>query len=242
MIYTNKIVVITGGGRGLGARFASDLAAQGASVHILARNEERLQTVRDRIRRAGGVCEAHPCDISDESAVKRVFKNITNMDGTVDILINNAAYHKSISIEEMPLSEWQAMIDINLTGAFLCCREVIPGMKNKKYGKILNISSSAAKHYFPGFSAYAASKAGLISLTNSLSEELKMDGINVNAIYLGMTNTEYTRERLDSDKAVTIHTDDMLQEDEVSRVVQFLVSDDSAPMMGASVDVFGKKS
>lgn len=242
MNFADKTAVVTGAGRGLGARFARDLAAQGASVHILARNRERLEAVRDSIRSEGGLCESHVCDISSEGNVKDVFNSVLKQDGQIDILINNAAYHKSIPIEEMPLEEWQSMIDVNLTGAFLCCREVIGGMKKRKYGKILNISSSAARHYFPGFSAYAASKAGVISLTGSLSEELKAFDINVNAIYLGMTNTEYTRERIGKDKAVTIDTSTMLQEDEVSRIALFLVSGDSSSMMGASVDVFGKKS
>jgi NAD(P)-dependent dehydrogenase (short-subunit alcohol dehydrogenase family) len=114
-------------------------------------------------------------------------------------------------------------------------------MKEKRYGKIINISSSAAKHYFPGFGAYAASKAGIVSLTHTLSVELKEFDINVNAVYLGMTNTEYTRER-QKEGVAFIPLEEMLQVDEVSQVVLFLASDDAAPMMGSAIDVFGKKA
>ncbi len=114
-------------------------------------------------------------------------------------------------------------------------------MLRQQYGKILNIASAGAKVCFPGFAAYGASKAGIVSFSNILSEEVKHQNINVNAVYLGLTNTEYTRERFNSDAAVTIPLEEMMQPSEVSKVVLFLVSDDAAPIKGAAVDIFGNR-
>ena len=114
-------------------------------------------------------------------------------------------------------------------------------MLKNEYGKILNIASAGAKIVFPGFGAYGASKAGIVSFTGILSEEVKLKNINVNAMYLGMVNTEYTRERMDEDAAVVIPLDEMMQPPEVSKVVLFLVSDDASPIKGAAVDVFGNR-
>jgi NAD(P)-dependent dehydrogenase (short-subunit alcohol dehydrogenase family) len=236
--FTDKVVIITGAGQGLGAGYAKAFAAEGASVALVGRTESKLLSVAEEIRRALPVV----CDISIEKDVREMVARTVKEFGTVDILVNNAAVHKSVLIEKTSKELWDMQIGVNLTGAFLCCREVVPIMKAKRYGKIINISSSAAKHYFPGFGAYAASKAGMVSLTRTLSEEVKEYGINVNALYLGMTNTEYTRERINEDAAVTIPLDEMLQVDEVAKVVLFFASDEAAPMIGAAVDVFGKKA
>jgi NAD(P)-dependent dehydrogenase (short-subunit alcohol dehydrogenase family) len=162
--------------------------------------------------------------------------------GTVDVLVNNAALHISKRVVDTSKEEWDRQIGVNLTGTFLCSREVLPYMIERRYGKIINISSSAAKHFFPGFGAYASSKGGIVSFTHTLSEEVKEYGINVNALYLGMTNTEYTRQRIENDPAITIDLKEMLQVEEVSKVVLWFASDEAAPVMGAAVDVFGKKA
>ena len=189
----------------------------------------------------GGRALVCPADISQEDQVSDMISKVLKEFGTVDVLINNAAFHRAMRIEETPKEVWDQQININLTGAFLCCKSVIPTMKDKRYGKIINISSSAAKHYFAGFGAYAASKAGIGSLTNTLNIELKEYNINVNTVYLGMTNTEYTRERKKQGVGF-IPLKEMLQVEEVSRVVMFLASDDSSSIMGAGIDVFGKKA
>lgn len=242
MQFQDKIVVVTGAGQGLGARFAEDFAAQGAIVMLLGRTLRKVEAVRDRILAAGGRAKTFACDVGDSADVEKVFSQIQSEYSRVDVLINNAAIHKSISVVDTPVEEWDAQIRINLSGTFYCTKAVLKGMIERQYGKIINISSSAAKHFFPGFGAYAASKGGIVSFTHTLSEEVKRYNINANAVYLGMTNTEHSRERIDSDPAITIKLDDMMQVDEVSRVVLFLASEDAAPIMGAAIDVFGKKS
>lgn len=242
MRFQNKVAAVTGAGQGLGAGFAKTLAREGAVAVLIGRTAWKLQKVADEIQGAGGTALVKVCDISEYKQVMSCFAQIEEEVGSVDILINNAAYHKSIPVVDTPEEEWVSQIGINLNGTFFCTKAVLQAMLKKKYGKIINISSSAAKHFFPGFGAYAASKGGIVSFTHTLSEEVKVHGINVNAIYLGMTNTEHTRERMDSDKAVTVELGEMLQVEDVAEVVAYLASDAAASIMGAAIDVFGRQS
>jgi NAD(P)-dependent dehydrogenase (short-subunit alcohol dehydrogenase family) len=241
--FADKVAVVTGAGQGLGEAFAWGLAAGGADIALIGRTESKLQAVAEALRKEHkGTVLICPGDIACEEDVKNIFSRILAVFGTIDILINNAAVHRSLPVVDTPLIEWQRQIDVNLTGAFLCSRAALPGMIKKRYGKIINISSSAADHFFPGFGAYAASKAGLAGFTKTLSEEVKHHNINVNVLLLGMINTEGTRNRLGKDPAVTIGLDQMLQVEDVAKTVLFFASDDSSAIMGASIDVFGKKA
>lgn len=242
MKFEGKIVAITGAGQGIGEGIAKAFAKEGAIPVLIGRTERKLKKVSDEIKSEGGQAVIKVCDIGDPEQVKTCFLELENSVGSVDILVNNAAYHVSIPVVETSTEEWLKQIGINLNGTFFCTKAVLPSMIEKKYGKIINISSSAAKHFFPGFGAYAASKGGIVSFTHTLSEEVKHYGINANAIYLGMTNTEHTRERMDTDKAVTIDLESMLQVEEVAEVVMYLSSEEAKPIMGAAIDVFGKKS
>ena len=236
MRFEDKVAAITGAGQGLGAGFAKAFAKEGAVAVLIGRTGGKLQAVAEEIRKEGGRALVKVCDIAVPEQVEQCFREIEQEAGSVDVLVNNAAYHKSVPVVETSNEEWLSQISINLNGTFFCTKAVLPAMIRNRYGKIINISSSAAKHFFPGFGAYAASKGGIVSFTHTLSEEVKKYGINVNA------NTEHTRERMDSDQAVTIDLDSMLQVEDVAEVVTFLASDAAAPIMGAAIDVFGKKS
>ncbi len=242
MRFKDKVVAVTGAGQGLGAQFSKDFAKEGAKVALIGRTKSKLDMISEEIKSAGGVCSVFVCDVGESEEVFPCFEQIAKELGNVNILVNNAAYQNSIPVVDTPVSEWEAQIKINLNGTFYCTKAVLPSMLERKYGKIINISSSSAKHFFPGFGAYAASKGGIISFTQTLSEEVKYSGINVNSIYLGMTNTDNTRRRLGNDKAVTVGLDEMLQVEDVSSVVTFLASDEASGIMGAAIDVFGKKS
>ena len=239
--FQDKVAIITGAGRGLGSQYARDLAAEGAVVALWDINVANLEKTKLEIEDSGGRAIPYLADITNYDEVQKNVKDILSQFGKVDILINNAAYHKSQPVVETSIEDWKKQIDTNLNGSFYCTKAVLPSMISRKYGKILNIASAAAKVFFPGFAAYGASKAGLVNFTNILSEEVKLLNINVNSIYLGMTNTEYTRERMGTDAAVTIPLEEMMQPPEVSKVVLFLVSDEAAPIKGAAIDVFGNR-
>lgn len=239
--FTNKTVIITGAGQGIGAAAARAFAGEGARVMLLGRTQGKVEQVAREISDAGGFARPYPCDVGDARKVQETFRRIIREYGA-DVLINNAAVHRSVSVLELSAEEWDETIRINLSGIFYCTKAVLPHMLERRYGKIINLGSSAARHYFPGFGAYAASKGGVESFTHVLSEEVKHHGINVNTVCLGMTNTEHTRERMGSDPSVTVELDEMMQPEQVARVLLFLGSDDAAPIMGAAIDVFGKKS
>jgi NAD(P)-dependent dehydrogenase (short-subunit alcohol dehydrogenase family) len=237
--FDGKVAIVTGAGQGLGAQYAKDFAADGAQVIAIDMNPDTLKNVKADIEGAGGKVDTYVLDITDYDGVVAIVDGVAAKYGSVDILINNAAVHRAIEVAETSKADWDLQINVDLNGSFYCTRAVLPYMKENKYGKIINISSASAKVFFPGFGAYAAAKGGLVSFTKTLSEEVKFENINVNAVYLGMINTEYTRARMAEHESVTIPLEEMMQPPEVSKVITWLASDDAAPIKGAAIDVFG---
>lgn len=237
--FDGKVAIITGAGQGLGAQYAKDFAADGAQVIAVDMNPDTLKDVATDIEGNGGKVATYVLDITDYDGVVATVDEVVEKYGSVDILINNAAVHRAIEVADTSKADWDLQINVDLNGTFYCTRAVLPYMKEKKYGKIINISSASAKVYFPGFGAYAAAKGGVVSFTQTLSEEVKFENINVNAVYLGMINTEYTRARMAEHASVTIPLEDMMQPPEVSKVITWLASDDASPIKGAAIDVFG---
>jgi NAD(P)-dependent dehydrogenase (short-subunit alcohol dehydrogenase family) len=187
-----KVAVVTGGSRGIGLAIARALVSEGCSVLITGRNQQTLEQAAADLGRKGSVTVrvlALECDVRDHEAVERMFTSVVKEFGRLDILVNNAGISQSATpLHETSVELWREIIDTNLTGTFLCTRAAVPLMK--RGATILNIISVAARDSFAGYAPYNASKAGALSLTRTLREELKSSGIRVTAMLPGATDTE----------------------------------------------------
>jgi NAD(P)-dependent dehydrogenase (short-subunit alcohol dehydrogenase family) len=239
MRFSGKVVIITGAGRGLGKACAKAFANEGAHVVLAGRTFAKVEAAAAEIIQDGGWALPVLCDVSNYADVKACVAETLKIHGVIDVLINNAAVQHTCPVMETDVEAWDRQIKTNLYGPFFFCREVLPVMIKNHYGKIVNISSSAAKMFFPGFGAYAASKAGIAGLSSILSEEVKEHGINVNTIYLGLTKTEAVTGRMGIDPAVDQPVDKMMTPEEAARVILFVASDEGKPFTGSGLDVFG---
>ena len=141
MRFAKKVVVITGAGQGLGAEYAREFAKEGAQTILLGRTAAKVEAVAQEIVRDGGLAVAFGCDVSNPEAVSTVFQKVLQQFGQVDVLVNNAAYHQSVSVVETSLEQWHRHIATNLDGTFYCIKAVLPGMIDRRYGKIINVAS-----------------------------------------------------------------------------------------------------
>ena len=186
-----KVAVVTGGSRGIGLAIARALAAEACDVIISGRKPPALEQAVAAIGRGGGSGRIFgvECDVRDNEAVAQLFATAMKEFGRLDILVNNAGISQSaVPVHETNVELWRDIIETNLTGTFLCTRAAVPLMKPG--ATILNIISVAARDSFAGYAPYNASKAGALSLTRTLREELKPTGIRVTAVLPGATDTE----------------------------------------------------
>jgi 3-oxoacyl-[acyl-carrier protein] reductase len=189
-----KSAFVTGSTKGIGLAISEALAERGAKVFISARNEEDVKrAVKRLVERYPGKIAGSVCDVREYEQVKTAIANARAAFGGLDILINNAGIGRFNNVEQMPVSEWEATIDTNLTGVFYCCHEAIPLMKQSGGGYIINIGSLAGKNAFPGGAAYNASKFGLIGFSEALMQEVRHDNIRVSYVMPGSVNTEFGR-------------------------------------------------
>lgn len=187
----DKVAIVTGAAQGIGRAYALGLAAEGAKVAVVD-IIEGIETV-EAITKAGGVAVNLPTDVSDEAGVHSMVEATVRNFGSVDILVNNAAVFVAVyplkDFDQITVEEWDKVMAVNLRGTFLCCKAVVPYMRQQRYGRIINISSSVFWRGIPGFLHYATSKAGVIGLTRSLSHELGKYGITVNGLAPGYTQS-----------------------------------------------------
>jgi NAD(P)-dependent dehydrogenase (short-subunit alcohol dehydrogenase family) len=183
-----KVVVVTGGGRGIGAAVVERFCSAGSQVVSLARSEPREPQPGARYLRT---------DVSDAAQVAAAFADVDRVEGPVDVVVNNAAVQRVGLIGELTAADWSTVLGTNLTAVFLVCSEAIPRMAAKGGGAIVNISSVAATMSLPGRGAYCAAKAGLLGLTRTMAIEGAAAGIRVNAVAPGFTRTELIQQGLD---------------------------------------------
>ena len=181
-----QVALVTGGGRGLGYFAAEGLAEAGADVAICGRNPEVLEAARERLAATGRRCIAFECDVTDEPQVVAAVARMRAEYGRCDILVNNAGVGGIVPSDQMTLAAWNEMLNVNLAGMFLCCREFGKLMIEQRSGNIINFSSENGQVGFGfGMAAYATSKIGAVGLTRSLAVEWGKHGIRVNAILPG---------------------------------------------------------
>lgn len=197
-----KVALVTGASSGLGTRFAQALALAGARVLLCARREDRLRAVVDNIAQDGGQAAAISLDVTDETAVKEAFDAAEAAFGPVDILVNNAGIAKMGAVTEMPVEEWDDVINVNLRAAFLVAREGARRMiEQGAGGSIINIASILSSFGTKGGAAYCASKGGVAQLTRTMALELARHNIRVNAIAPGYFTSEMNDEYFETEDA-----------------------------------------
>lgn len=187
--------MVTGGGRGIGAATARLLAWRGAAVAVASRTEEEVASVARGIESSGGTALPLVLDVTDEDSVARAFERVRSTLGPLDVLVNNAGTPGvPLPVADMEPHDWRRVFEVNVTGAFLCSREAMPQMVSGGWGRIVNVSSAAARHPIAGMSAYGASKAALDQLTRVLALEGEAHGIIVTGVYPGVVDTRMQEE------------------------------------------------
>jgi 3-oxoacyl-[acyl-carrier protein] reductase len=221
-----KSAIVTGGGRGIGAAAARALTSAGARVTVFARTHPEIEAVV----RAGGAALAVRGDVASEEDVANLVAEHERELGPCDVLVNNAGILVQGPAEQLRPADFRRVLEVNLTGAFLCARAVIPGMKERRQGRIVNVASISATLGTPGGSAYNSSKWGLVGLTKCLAEELRAHGIVALAVSPGSTETRMLRQ--------TRFAPEMSPE-EVGQVIAWCAGEAPAAMTGINLELFG---
>ena len=242
---SGRVAIVTGGSRGLGAEFAEGLAEAGASVMLCARRDEWLAPGLESLRGRGFEAEAMRCDVSNAADVEAVVHATVERFGKIDILVNNAGVSWGERPETMMLAQWQKVVDVNLTGAFICSQAAGREMLKRHYGRIINIASIAGMQgnvNGPYYAAYAASKAGLMGLTRELAASWGPQGIRVNAIAPGFFHSRMSNSsiaQVESSIKATTPLGRVGRPGELKGVAVFLASDASNYITGQTIVVDG---
>ena len=246
--FDGKTVVVTGGGGGIGGATCRRFAAAGARVAVLDRDRDAAEAVAAEVNDAGGTARAFACDITDYEGVSRAVAGIETALGPIGVLVNNAGWDVFCLFVKTQPRDWEKLIAINLVGALNMHHAVLPGMVQRRAGRIVNIASDAARVGSTGEAVYAACKAGLIGLSKTLAREHARHGITVNVVAPGPTSTnlfaQYKQgagnpEKLEEAFRRSIPLGRIGEPDDVPGAILFFASDDAAYITGQVLSVSG---
>lgn len=250
----HKVAVVTGAGRGIGRAIALALAEQGATVVLVARTLAQLDAVAEQIRSLGGTASSSVADLADSARAEEVAQAVLAAHGKVDILVNNAGGNLLGAIDKLPPVDWWSQVELNLRAPYLLCRAFVPGMVERRWGRVVNISSRLGKIGAPMATSYSSAKHALIGFTRSLALEVADSGVTVNAICPGHVDTELmsgvfeqrariwgippeaARERMIQ---ANIPQKRLVSSEEVVPAAMFLVSEGAARITGEAMNVSG---
>jgi len=241
-VLQDKVALVTGASRGIGRAVAGALAAQGAAVVLGARDRSRLESAVAEIRGAGGVAEAVSLDVTDRASVESAVRGAVESHGRIDALVNNAGVTRDTLLLRMKDEDWQAVLDTNLTGVYLCTQAALKPMVRQRSGRIVNVTSVVGLVGNAGQANYAASKAGVVGFTKSVAREVASRGITVNAVAPGFIETDMTAGMTDKAReAVTaaIPMGRVGQPADIAGTVAFLISDAASYLTGQVLGVDG---
>jgi 3-oxoacyl-[acyl-carrier protein] reductase len=231
-----RVAIITGASRGIGRAVALALAAEGAKVVVnYASSSDAAQQVVTAITDAGGSAIALQADVSKLEQVDALFNETLEKFGRVDVLVNNAGITRDTLLLRMKPEDWQAVIDLNLTGVFLCTRAVSKVMLKQRSGRIINIASVSGQMGNPGQANYSAAKAGVIGFTKTVAKELASRGITVNAVAPGFIATDMTSDLKSEEILKYIPLGRYGEPEEVAGMVRFLAADSAAAYITGQV-------
>ncbi len=242
MSFSQRVAFVTGASQGIGRTCALRLAKDGVAVALAARNQEKLNELVNEITAGGAKASAFALDVAEEDQVKPAIKAAIAQFGKIDILVNNAGITRDQLVMRMKRADWDAVLQTNLTSAYLCIQNVIPSMLKQRWGRIINISSVFGQMGQAGQANYAASKAGLIGLTMAIAREVGSRNITCNAIAPGFIETAMTAilsEELKQSAVKQIPLGRVGTPEDVASAVAFLASDEASYITGHVLNVNG---